>query len=433
MPRNLRILCIAPMYPWPEVDGYRQRLGNLVLGLAEAGTVDLVTFDLSADSTAEPVPDERIRWLPTTGDRSRTRREWMPTWLTSDLPRLALAGWYRTAAGRPPVWRDDYDVAFLYDLPTWVQMRGVLPPIPIAVDIADLPSVLVGRRWRRGPSRATHAGWAQRARRLVSWAGSAPFDVVDARRWRRWERRAVEEVAAITVCSEVDVGILQRIADRSTAGRASTGRQAAVRAVPNGYELRWPAGDHSAVPATPVVLFVGLLAYGPNQDAARWFATEVFPALRRQMPLATFRVVGREPTSLADLIGLPGVELVGEVGTMREELDRADLSVVPIRHGGGTRLKVTEALANRIPCVTTTVGCEGIEVVDGEHVLIADDAEGFVTACMRALGDPDLRRRLSENGAALYEASYRWSGIRTGFADVARSISSVRPVPDHRG
>lgn len=108
---------------------------------------------------------------------------------------------------------------------------------------------------------------------------------------------------------------------------------------------------------------VGLLSYGPNEDAARWFATTVLPEIRTIVPSVRFRVVGRGHETLREeLADLPGVEFVGAVEHLQGELDQADVAVVPVRFGGGTRLKVLEALANRLPVATTTVGCEGIDV-----------------------------------------------------------------------
>ena len=129
-------------------------------------------------------------------------------------------------------------------------------------------------------------------------------------------------------------------------------------------------------------------------------------------PDVRFRVVGRGSERLSWAADEPGVDLVGRVEDLQEELDRTDVSVVPIRVGAGTRLKVVEALSNHLPMVTTTVGCEGIPVVDGRSALVADDAPGFAAACVRLLDDGDLRQLLADEGAALFRASYTWASIR---------------------
>lgn len=407
-----KILCVAPAYPWPPIDGYRTRLANMVLALAEVGTVDFVW--LADDSQPEPAaaPTDRVRLIRLERDPERPRRQWMGEWLRSDLPRPALFGRYRSARAEAPARIDpSYDLVYHSNLDTWIDFRGVATG-PELVDFDNLQSALLRGRRHQRPDIDAEAGAADRAKVMGRWMASRALDVVDERRWDRWQKRCASEVAAVTLCSDLDV-------TRSKCANAV--------AIPNGYELEWsPRPARSVASAAPVISFVGLLSYEPNADAVRWFATEILPRLRRQIPQARFRVVGRGGEGLADLAGRPGLELVGQVRDLRTELDRADLSVVPIRFGGGTRLKVTEALANRIPTVTTTVGCEGIDVVDGTHALIADTADDFVRACGRALSDVELRRRLAAEGSKLYEERYRWTIIRARMADLARAVIAGR-------
>ena len=153
--------------------------------------------------------------------------------------------------------------------------------------------------------------------------------------------------------------------------------------------------------------FVGALDYEPNTEAVEWLVRDVVPVLRAERHDAVVRIVGRGADRVAWVAGVPGVELVGEVDDVTVELARADVSVVPIRVGAGTRLKVVEALAHRLPIVTTTVGCEGIDVRNGTTALVADDAVAFAEACIRLLRDPDRAARL---GAAAREACLRHFG-----------------------
>ena len=108
---------------------------------------------------------------------------------------------------------------------------------------------------------------------------------------------------------------------------------------------------------------------------------------------------------------------------MQVELDGADVAIVPIRVGAGTRLKVIEALANRLPMVTTSVGCEGIDVDDGATALIEDDAAGFAGAVLRLVADGGLRQALGDAGGELFEQRYTWSTIQDGVEDLARSTA----------
>jgi glycosyltransferase involved in cell wall biosynthesis len=169
--------------------------------------------------------------------------------------------------------------------------------------------------------------------------------------------------------------------------------------------------------------FVGLLGYWPNVEAVRWFATDVLPHIRRTIPAAEFRVVGRHSESVRPLGALPGVTIVGDVDSLQPELQRTDASVVPIRSGAGTRLKVVEAMANRLPIVSTTIGCEGIDVTDREHLLVADDAESFAAACVEIVTDADVRAALIERAEERYLEHYQWSSIRADVARLARDVA----------
>jgi len=115
--------------------------------------------------------------------------------------------------------------------------------------------------------------------------------------------------------------------------------------------------------------------------------------------------------------------LVGEVEDVTAELAKADVSIVPIKVGAGTRLKGVEALAHHLPIVTTTVGCEGIDVRNGSTALIEDDAVAFAGACARLCGDGVLRQRLADAGAELFDQHYTWASIERRIGDLATSVT----------
>ncbi len=415
MDSDLEILSVGPGYPWPPNDGYKTRLDQMVRALVSVGSVRHVAVVPSGAPPGPPAshpPDSvEVSFAPL--DPDRPPKAWAREWVRSDLPRQVLIERFATLAADPPWCRADGgiavpDVVYVSNLDLWIALRHVLPKVPTVVDFDNLQDELLRSRRRQPPPPA------ERRSKLPgvwgSWAASRALDLVDVRRWRTWQHRCSAEVDVVTVCSELDV--------------ARSGCANAI-AVPNGYDLAWEPRpiDRTAVSSTPTVLFVGLLSYEPNHDAARWFATRVLPRLRRQVPALRFRVVGRGSDAVSDLRGLPGVDVVGEVRSMRGELEKADLVVVPIRQGAGTRLKVTEALANRIPCVSTRVGAEGIDVIDGIHLLLADDEDTFTSACGRLLGDASLRSRVAKAGFELYEARYRWPDIRARFAEVVAALA----------
>ncbi|MFL6132379.1 MAG: glycosyltransferase family 4 protein, partial [Nocardioidaceae bacterium] len=229
-------------------------------------------------------------------------------------------------------------------------------------------------------------------------------DTADIQRWRRIERRIVERASSVIVCSTLDQ-------HRLSAPN--------VRVVPNAYD-RVPGGGapgsraDTSLLSGPVLLMVGLLTYEPNRDAASFFAAEVFPLVRKRYPKAVFRVVGRYDVeeNVAAFRNLPGVSVAGEVPDLTAELGRAAVVVVPIRFGGGTRIKILEAFAHGIPVVTTTVGAEGLEVENGRHLVVADQADDIAQACLRLFDDPAIRSALAAEGMALWESRYRSSAVR---------------------
>jgi glycosyltransferase involved in cell wall biosynthesis len=195
-----------------------------------------------------------------------------------------------------------------------------------------------------------------------------------------------------------------------------------VTVVPNTYPRpQAPVGDPAAQ-RQPVLLFQGNLGYPPNIDAAQWLATDIAPLIRAAVPATELRLVGRPGANVSQL-HRPGVlTVVGEVPTMEEELARAVVAVVPIRYGSGTRIKILESFAHRIPVVSTTLGAEGLDVEDGVHLLLADEPTAFAAATARLLGDPPLRERLTQAAEALYLK--RYDG-RLADQDVRRLVEDV--------
>ena len=175
--------------------------------------------------------------------------------------------------------------------------------------------------------------------------------------------------------------------------------------------------------------FVGLIDYQPNFDAVRWFATEVLPRVRRSVPDAVFHVMGHAGPEVARLGRYEGVRFLGYVPDLAPELAELSMLVAPIRFGGGTRFKILEGFAHEIPVVSTTVGAEGLDARDGEHLLVRDDPDAFARAVVELHQEAERRHRLIANGAALYEARYTWDRGVAAVQDEVASLAAatVRP------
>lgn len=416
---------VAEQYPWPPVDGYRQRLHHLIAGLGAAGDVEVLALNrrpAGVERGSVAVPPGVRDVVAVDPGAWRGPRDWLGEWARGGPPRRLLElDWTAMATelvGRlrdtPPVdliWYSHVDSWF--PLHQVVRHSGVASPASI-VDFDNLENLAMRLRRRTPPRFAPDAGLGGRGAALARWGVSRGFDLVDERRWDRLQRQCASQVDHVVVCSELDLQ-RSRCANAVVVGN---GAVAPEQVHADRASLRGEA---------PTMFFVGALDYEPNTEAVEWFVREVLPAVRARVPDARLRVVGRGAEQVAWVDDVEGVDLVGPVEDLSVELDRADVSVVPIRVGAGTRLKVVEALANHLPLVTTTVGCEGIELSDGVHARIADDATSFATACAELLADGDQRQRLADAGAELFARRYDWAGIEERVADLARRTAAEQP------
>ena len=186
--------------------------------------------------------------------------------------------------------------------------------------------------------------------------------------------------------------------------------------VPNGVDLSYfkPSDKpgHPYSPNSPYsIVFTGLMGYVPNYDGILHFLDATFPLIKKSVPQATVTIVGNKPPRELVRRSGDGVTVTGLVGDVRPYVWNSSVYVVPLRMGGGTRLKVLEAMAMKKPIVTTTIGCEGIDVRHGESVLVADSPRQFADAVVSLFQDRSLRDRLTRNGYELVRQRYDWSVI----------------------
>lgn len=181
--------------------------------------------------------------------------------------------------------------------------------------------------------------------------------------------------------------------------------------VPNGVDT----SQYHLLPETPgskEILLIGKMNYAPNVDGALFFYRQIFPLVQSQVPEACLLIVGAEPVAEVQALATdPAVTVTGRVEDIVPSYQRACLSVVPLRAGGGTRLKILESLALGRPVVSTSIGCEGLEVAHGQDILVADTPADFAAQVVRLLNDIELRRRLVANGRHLVETTYDWEVI----------------------
>lgn len=229
---------------------------------------------------------------------------------------------------------------------------------------------------------------------------------------RQFERRALLRASAATVVTDLDFSIIQRWGVTN------------LTLVPNGVDLDFyrpiPEAEHD-----DELLFLASLDWHPNADALRYFVSKILPIVRARRPGVILRIVGRKaPESMIrQYSGLPGCDFVGEVADVRSYLASASVIVVPLNIGGGSRIKILEALGAGKAVVATTIGAEGLNVVSGDHLLIADSPSAFAAAIEDLLSSPGLRRRLGNNGRKLVSDQYSWDQIAGSLESVWYGLS----------
>jgi len=246
------------------------------------------------------------------------------------------------------------------------------------------------------------------------------FNRAEQRRFRRFEQRAWARADACVVTSEREAPVVRAHAPNTP-----------VAVVPNGVDLE-AFRPGIAPPAPRTVVFNGTLDYRPNLDAAHHLVDEIWPLVTRRCPDARLTIVGRGDRAEIKRLRRPGVMVTGEVRDVRPYLEAAAVVAVPIRMGGGTRLKVVEGLAMAKPMVSTPLGCEGIDVRDGEHLRIAGAAEPFAEAVLDLFQHPERARGLGCAGRRLMERRYSWTLAGDRLEALYERVARARPDLDVR-
>jgi glycosyltransferase involved in cell wall biosynthesis len=230
--------------------------------------------------------------------------------------------------------------------------------------------------------------------------------------WRKMERFEKE------TCRRFDAVIAVSAEDRDQM-REEYGVNA-VFEVPTGVDTEFftPSGKESIDPHN--VVFTGSMDWLPNEDAIRYYTDQILPIVRRSIPNATLTVVGRNPyPGLLELSRQdPSIVVTGRVEDVRPYMERAAAYVVPLRIGGGTRLKIFEAMAMEKPIVSTTIGAEGLPVTDGRELRIADTPETFAASVVDLLTNREAARKLGQEAARVVREKFGWNGVAKRFAEI---------------
>jgi glycosyltransferase involved in cell wall biosynthesis len=265
----------------------------------------------------------------------------------------------------------------------------------------------------------THNVEAEIWRRHADTADSFPRRLLYRQQWRRmrrFERRTLARFDRVLAVSDVD---------RDTFARLYPGALDAPAAViPTGVDTTYFTPAPTA-PAGHRLVFTGSMDWLPNVDGVLHFCRDILPLIRRQVPDVAFTIVGRAPThTVRNLADEPGVSVTGRVDDVRPYLAEAAAYVVPLRIGGGTRLKIFEAMAAGRAVVSTSIGAEGLPTEPGRHLLLADAPESFAASVVALLTRPALRHSVEGEARALVANGYDW---RHAAAHLERAIVDTSP------
>jgi len=400
----VRVLIVSAQFPYPPRSGFAMRVFHLARRLAERHEVTLLSYATTEEAAAGDGLAGPVRVVTVARDGASVRDKRVAQALSLASPRPFSCRSVDSPAMQRAIdelcSRERFDVI---QLETSLLCTFRFPSAARLVLDEHNIEYEVLRRTADGERSVT--------RRL--------FNRLEATRYRRFEQRCWSRVDACMVTSDRELPIVHRYAG-----------QIPVGVVPNGVDIEHfkpGAGDSRA----RTVVFNGILTYRPNVDAAEHLVDEIWPLVLRRHPDARLTLVGRASEEDRRRLTRPGVEVTGEVPDVRPYLREAAVVVVPVRIGGGTRLKVVEGLALGKAMVSTSLGCEGIDVRDGEHLLIADGAERFASEVIGLFDDPAKGEELGRAGRALVERAYSWDLIgrrmETVYAEMLLRTPRERP------
>jgi glycosyltransferase involved in cell wall biosynthesis len=177
------------------------------------------------------------------------------------------------------------------------------------------------------------------------------------------------------------------------------------------------------------MVFLGSMDWMPNIDGVIWFVKEVLPVIRRDIPDITFTIVGRDPTPAVAALQNDHITVTGTVKDVRPYLNEASLFLVPLRVGGGTRLKLFEGMSTGIGTLSTAIGAEGLPLLDGVHLRIADDAHRMARTAVEMLTTPAATEAMGAAAAGYVRETFGWASVTQSFMDICERVRTSGDTP----
>ena len=403
----MKILLVSPWLPWPPFGGGLIRILETLHFLSRHHRITLVAPVRRGETvgTDSPLWDvcERIETASLApGAKGELGRILRGT--CQGLSSMEAVYWHPDLARhiRDLTRAEDFDIVQI-EFSYMAHYRQAVSPTSHAKTVLSMHNVESIRFARE----LQFAPWGKRRVGLL-W---------DHYLFRLWEQKAIRSFDGILATSNMERDWIQAQAP-----------EAAVSLMPNGVNV----SHFQNMPAsakTRSIVFTGLMNYPPNVDAVMWFCHDVWPTLRQHIPDLQFNIVGRSPQPKVVALGRqPGVHVTGEVPDTRPYVTEALALVVPLRSGGGTRLKILEAMAMGCPVISTRLGAEGLDVVNGESILLADRPDELVQQVQLLLQDATLACRIGQAGQRLVAKQYDWQVCLRGVEQLYDTLIGSRIV-----
>jgi len=385
----MKILAISTWFPFPPDNGAKARAYNLLRYLGARHDLDLLAMSQSSRD-AEYIGEverfcRRVAVFPE--PEFNPRKIGSLLGFFSATPRYFAAHHSSEIEALAERWarEESYDAAIAVSLGAAPYAVGLDVPLKV-LDQHNVESQVIKRQSRNESSRL------RRLRRIPTWVKT-----------QRFERQMASKFDVIAVVSEIERDLMGSV--------LRNGHRPRIEVIPNGFdpellEHQGPAREDG------LLLFTGALTYKPNYDAVMILCKEILPAIRVRRPEARLRVTGRtDGVDISSLATIPGVEFTGYVEDIRPIVSSASALVAPLRLGGGTRLKILEAMALGTPVVSTSVGAEGLGLRDGVHILLGDTSALVADQTVTLLDDDRLAQRIAENAREFIRERYAWPAI----------------------
>ena len=409
----MKILVLTPEVPATSRMPGSPRLFSLSRELSRRHELFLLTHSSSPERHQAFVND------PTTS-HVFTRVEVLPDppavgWWGQQWHRAHLAGYFETRYRQPEYYRSIRDrirnlciqerIDLIHvDLLDMTQYVDQQMNIPAMVDVHDSQTLLCRRVL------TAERGWRKRL--------SAYLGLLSA---KRLEGRLGRTFDLIITNSTVDEEVIREL---STKQKTLT--------ITNGVDMEYFASD-STLPEADKIVFTGVMAYAPNEDAALHFVHDIFPLVKRKCPQAQFWIVGSQPSGkVKNLSRISGVYVTGEVDDVRPYVQSAKVFVCPLRLGSGVKNKMLAAMAMGKATVATSMSIDGLDLADNREVLLADEPQAFADKVVRLLTDQQAAQQLSLNGLARVQGQYSWAAMGKELETAIQSVMASRNGRAHQ-